>query len=241
MEDKVSVIIPCHPPHLTSLGIMLDSLVAQTYLPDEVVVAMSEISGGEARRLEASFSSYPFLVRVLDTAKKQFPGQNRNRGAAAAAHEILVFCDADDECHKQKIEITRHIFSQYNPKLFLHGFKRDKPVNESYDLSNIPLVFTEKLLGYTFGNPLKREGSNFIFTDRPAVDKWIEGSHPAHGYAAVRREVFERVKYADIPIAEDVKFCLDVLWKFRSAIYADVKLFNYHYYKRFKQIMVLPD
>jgi len=211
---------------------MLGSLEKQTYLPDEVIVALSESSQKSAADMEARYSNYSFPVRIIAFDERQFPGQNRNRGARAAKYDIVVFCDADDEYHPQKMEITQDVFLKYGPKMFLHNYKINDPKFDVYDRTNIPLVLSEQLFANTFGQPPKRENSNFIFTDRPAEDRWVMGSHPTHGYAAVRRDVFDNISYCDLRIAEDLKFCLDILWEFKSAIYADVSLINYCYKKR---------
>lgn len=229
MNNEISVIIPCYPPDLDVLPVMLESLRNQTRLPLEVIVALSETSKEDGLRLDKKYSGYPFSVRFCVTAKKQFAGQNRNRGAAAATNGILVFCDSDDECHPQKIEITWDVFAKYDPKLFLHGFKRNRSGFDLYDKGKIPLITIRQLFDNTFGNPPQRDNSLFIFVDRPATVKWTEGAHPHHGYPAVRRDVFEKVRYCDLRVGEDTKFCLDVLWEFRSAVYADASLVNYHY------------
>jgi len=233
-DKKISIIIPCYPPHVKNIKRALDGLRSQTRLPDEVVVALSETTRDEGGYLEKKCSDYPFPVNFYVTAEKQFAGQNRNRGAAVAANEILVFCDSDDEYHPQKLEITEYVFREISPKLFLHGFKRNNSVFDLYDKRKLSLVLTQQLFGNTFGTPSKRNNSLFIFTDRPAVKRWVEGSHPHHGYPSISRDVFEKVKYRDLPVAEDTEFCLDVLWEFKSAVYADVNLLNYHYcYNKF--------
>lgn len=229
MIDDLSIIIPCYPPDICNIGRMMDSLRRQTCLPGEVIVALSETSEKDGSVLEKKYSKYPFSVKFCVIGGKQFAGQNRNRGARLAAHDVLVFCDADDECHPQKIEITKNVFLKYDPKLFLHGFKRDGCGFEKYGKDKIPFVFSRQLMDFTFGNPPKRDNSKFIFIDRPAEGKWIEGAHPHHGYATVRRDVFEEVEYNDLRIGEDTTFCLDVLWKFKSAVYADISLVNYRY------------
>lgn len=231
INGKTSVIIPCVPLDLCKLPTMIDSLRRQTVLPKEVIVALSQVEPQDIAELEKYCVEYPFPVKLCGTLEKMFAGQNRNRGAALAAHEIFVFCDADDVCHPQKIEITEYVFSAYGPKLFLHGFTRNIPTVDFYDIKKIPLVFSDRLFANTFGNPPKRGNSKFIFTDRPAENRWIEGSHPHHGYASVARDVFDRIKYNDLRRGEDTEFCLDVLWKFKSAVFADFPLVNYDYYK----------
>jgi len=240
IDNDISVIIPCYPLDMGNVGLMLESLRCQTRPPGEVIVALSETSKKEGADLARKYLNYPFPVKFCTTEERQFAGQNRNRGAEIAEHGIFVFCDADDVCHPQKIEITKDVFSKYNPKLFLHGFKRDDCKFEKYDKNKIPFIFSRQLMVFTFGTPPKRDRSKFIFFDRPATEKWMEGAHPHHGYPAVRRDVFEKVKYGSLRVAEDTSFCLDVLWQFKSAVYADISLVNYIYANNPKRIQKTP-
>jgi glycosyltransferase involved in cell wall biosynthesis len=87
---KVSVIIPCHngEPYLSEA---IQSIVAQTRLPDEVVV----VDDGSTDRSAEVARSFGPLVRVVSQPCLG-AGAARNAGLAASTGEITAFLDADD-------------------------------------------------------------------------------------------------------------------------------------------------
>ncbi|MBP7867250.1 MAG: glycosyltransferase [Acidobacteria bacterium] len=86
----MSVIVPCYRSHETLRGLLeaLESELAGTGA--EIIVADSS-GDGEARRVSQAFPT----VRVLESARRMYPGEARNAGAAAARHPWLLFIDSD--------------------------------------------------------------------------------------------------------------------------------------------------
>ncbi len=227
-NNKISVIIPCHPPDLKDLPQALSSLNQSTLLPNEVIVALSETDKKEGLKLTRKFqASCKFPITFATTLKKQYAGQNRNRGARIARYDILVFFDADDLCHPQKLEITKYIFDKYQPKLFLHQYSSGVCPWQKYNPKKLRLVFSKQIYNLTFGRPPKRQQAIYIYTDRKPTQKKPYVLLPAHGHATVAKSVFKKIKYSNLPRAQDVVFCLDVLWQFKSCIYADANLICY--------------
>jgi GT2 family glycosyltransferase len=89
----VSVVIPTHD-RLAILGRNLTALGRQTHALDriEVIVVADGCSDGTARALAGR--EYPFPLRVISQAASG-AGAARNRGAAEASGELLVFLDDD--------------------------------------------------------------------------------------------------------------------------------------------------
>jgi glycosyltransferase involved in cell wall biosynthesis len=97
----VSIIIPCFKDSST-LGRALDSVYAQTYKVDEVVVIND--ASPESDLIEAVIKRYPD-VKYFVNEKNIGLAASRNRGVRASSGDIVCFLDADDELHPQKIEI----------------------------------------------------------------------------------------------------------------------------------------
>ena len=91
----VSVIIPARNASRW-IDDQLESLSQQVCeSPFEVVVVDNASDDDTARRVRSWSGRVPGL-RVVEADDRATSGYARNRGAAAARHELLAFCDADD-------------------------------------------------------------------------------------------------------------------------------------------------
>jgi glycosyltransferase involved in cell wall biosynthesis len=91
----VSVILPVRNG-VGTIEAQLDALAAQTYGGRwEVIVADNGSTDGTPDVARRWASRLPALT-VLDTSQRPGSSYARNRGAQAAAGELLAFCDADD-------------------------------------------------------------------------------------------------------------------------------------------------
>ncbi|HEX6199269.1 MAG TPA: glycosyltransferase family 2 protein [Thermoanaerobaculia bacterium] len=92
---SLSVVIPCFDAADT-LGEQLEALAGQRWDgPWEVLVADNGSTDGSAAVAERFRDRLPGL-RVVDASGRRGPGHARNRGAAEAAGDALLFTDADD-------------------------------------------------------------------------------------------------------------------------------------------------
>lgn len=86
---RLSVVVPARDAAAT-IGACLDSVFAQTRVPDEVVV-VDDGSGDATADIAASYAP---RVRVLRQTRRGAAAA-RNAGAAQTAGDLLFFCDAD--------------------------------------------------------------------------------------------------------------------------------------------------
>lgn len=122
---KVSLIIPCHYVHAEHLHELLNDLEAQTVLPDEVIISLSQyesVPSHIVKKLEEDLWMFP--VTIMLSKRKLYAGQNRNVGSLEATGDIFIYQDADDKAHPQRIEIIKFLFYRYDLDHLMHRFKR---------------------------------------------------------------------------------------------------------------------
>ena len=104
-DPLVSIVIPTfNRRHFVVDAI--ESGFNQTYTNCEVVVVDDGSTDGTAAFLREKYGDRIVLV----TQENQGPGVARNSGIAAASGEFVHFLDADDQLHRQKIEIGLDVF-----------------------------------------------------------------------------------------------------------------------------------
>lgn len=127
---RVSVVVPCAAKHVAVLPELLRHLALQTSPPDEVVLS---VSGCDA--LAKAATAYPGLdVKVTLLTAPAFAGANRNRGCDASVGQVIVFQDADDLPHPQRIEILRRMFERCEVDHVMHTFSRHKVDPQRFDV-----------------------------------------------------------------------------------------------------------
>lgn len=210
-QEKISVIVPCYYGHFKYLAELMDALTLQTRLPDEVVISLSEVEKIPTPDLQAFESlSYPFPVKLIKHTQQLYAGENRNSACQQAIGDILVTQDADDIPHPQRLEAIEYAFSRHNIPMVLHRWIRDpnqlegeSDLLEPYTVSEIPI--------HTCRGMSELEQFDFIH----------------HGNIAIRRQVFESVKWSGRKRGQDYEFVRNVLKKFRRCDFVDAVLIIY--------------
>lgn len=113
---RTSVIVPCAAKHAALLPSLLDELDRQTVHPDEVVIAIS------GTRSAPTFNRRAYRVHTLIDTGIAFAGRNRNRASDAAIGDVLIYQDADDVPHPQRIEIAKVLFGQFFVEHLIHTY-----------------------------------------------------------------------------------------------------------------------
>lgn len=81
----------------------LASLLNQTVLPDEVIIADDGSYDSTLQIVEEFSRNAPFRVRLLE-GRVGGPTQNFERAMVATTGEIVLLCDQDDIWHRSKVE-----------------------------------------------------------------------------------------------------------------------------------------
>lgn len=94
----------------TFLREQLDSFVAQTVLPAELVV-VDDLSSDSTVRIAEEFSTHaPFPVRIVQNEERLGPGANFFKALALCSSPIVFFSDQDDVWKPEKIQRTIQAF-----------------------------------------------------------------------------------------------------------------------------------
>lgn len=101
----VSIVIPTYNRR-RFVAAAIDSGLRQTYANCEVIVVDDGSVDGTADCLREKYGDRIVLISQAN----QGPGIARNSGIAAARGEFIQFLDADDQLHRQKIEIGLDVF-----------------------------------------------------------------------------------------------------------------------------------
>jgi glycosyltransferase involved in cell wall biosynthesis len=100
IRPKVSAVIPAHNSAST-IARALDSVLAQTRPPDEIIVVDDNSSDDTVDVVTAHGSR---AIRLLQLPVQLGAGAARNRGIIEATGELVAFLDADDEWLESKLE-----------------------------------------------------------------------------------------------------------------------------------------
>ncbi|MCB1148693.1 MAG: glycosyltransferase family 2 protein [Chlamydiia bacterium] len=217
--SSISVIVPSHWKHARFLEELLDAYAAQSRLPDEVVISLSEAGRVDPALLaHLEQKVFPFEVRILKTDGVLYAGQNRNCAAKAARYEILVAQDADDLPHPQRLEIIAHVME--NPKVS-HLIHQWYPGEEGHTTGNPPPEWVE--FYDDFGSiPLVQIKSLKDFT---------RTEYLCNGHIALRKALWEEIKWPDNPRGQDLLYNVLLLSHFKNThlLLAPLTLYRHQY------------
>lgn len=145
-EDKIStkslttsIIIPCSHAHFFILHELLTHLNHQTKTPTEVVVSLSgckQLDSDEIALLEKL--PWRFRLKIIKNQENLKAGKNRNLASEASIGEILIYQDADDLPHFQRVEIIEHLFRTQKIDHILHLWQGIEPF-EKYQLNDLDI------------------------------------------------------------------------------------------------------
>jgi hypothetical protein len=122
---SISLVVPCTAEDTVFISRLLRSVNYQTYLPAEVIIPVSGIAPGAARRLEQKWRTElheKLPLVVLNSAMPAFAGPNRQRGSEFAKGEVISFFDVDDVQAPARLEKIADAFAAEHIKAVFHRF-----------------------------------------------------------------------------------------------------------------------
>ena len=201
---RTSVVVPCCHKHVRLLPELLSYLDRQSRAPDEVIISLSG----------CDVPSLPPGVCVLHSAMPCTAGQNRNRGSDAAVGDLIIYQDADDVPHPQRIEIITNLFETYEVEHLMHGYiyTRDSRGPNSFPDETLPAS-------------LKEIAARCAYRPEPAPSTLV-----TNGEVAIARTVFRAVRWPeDAGAGEDLQFNRMVYARFKQTVTLELPLVIYRH------------
>jgi hypothetical protein len=151
---KTSLIIPAIPRHFSYLPLILNCYLAGSIRPDEVVISLSEahlvsldLKSEFTRNFIGKFENFIFL----EAYNKLWHGPNRQKASEASSNEILIYQDADDIPHPQRIEVIKYFFDTFDICHLNHSWI---PFNRKFikidDYAQIGTIMSDELFNCYF-------------------------------------------------------------------------------------------
>lgn len=117
--NRISVIIPAYQ-HAATLAACLDSVLAQTRTPDEIVVVNDGSTDGTDEVLA------PYETRGVRVLRQENQGGNaaRNAGFKATSGNLVIFCDADVVMRSDMLAVLERALAEHpEASLAYSGFR----------------------------------------------------------------------------------------------------------------------
>jgi len=196
----------------SKIATTLDSVLAQTRPVDEIVVIDDQSTDDTAAWIKAHYPA----VRVL-TYPNGGTSVARNRGAAAATGDVLVFLDHDDRMHPHAVETLLGMLAEFPEARAAHADHtlRDLTTGEYFPNHHTLMRSFHRLRAIT---PVKSSGTTRLY-DRRLWGALLHGNLLQQPWA-IRRQAFAEVGGFDpgIRYCEDWEMYIRVTSRFPVAM-----------------------
>lgn len=206
---RTSVIIPCHHIHFDFISELLECYKEQTRLPDEIIISLTlnQVDKIPQKDIEdVQYGEWPFDVKIVYDDGEQLPGSARNCACENSTGDIIICQDADDIPHPQRTEIIANLFENYESDFLIHRWIRyNQPFKLYTEMDTLSLA--------TYFDEYYDISFDFIH----------------NGNIALRREVFDYIKWQPFYQGEDIEFNMEVFEKFNYKVGLDEYLMIYRF------------
>jgi len=219
---KTSIFIPCTGRHFKYIEPLLDRYISGTVIPDQIVVY---VSGMKKPRV---FKKLPAEIIYNDLLIEAGPA--RQMAKLYCGGDIIIYQDADDFPHPQRIEIVKKWFETHDVMHLTHSyvFMGKKRMPEK--------IIKVKDLGKKWIDKYFLDGN---LEDCVSVQRsWGPDHCYQHaGACSIRKEVLDVVRWKsarEIKLAtwlpnkaEDYDFCMEVAFKLKKSVMIDSPIYEY--------------
>lgn len=217
----VSIVIPtCN--RKTSLLLLLDSILQQTKLPNEVIIAddSDDFSIDElAKKQWHRFVSRGIQFRYLRNLEEKSVSVVRNLGALHAKEDIFLFLDDDVVLDKIYIEEILKTYQAHPNALGVQGLIANMP------MSSKMLIILSKIF---FGNHIEPNNCRILPSGNttypyPQLKKvincqWFTGCNQSYRRSIFKKQVFDK-KLKRLSSREDMDFSYKIFKRSPDSLY----------------------
>lgn len=212
--------IPCIPDDIINLDNLIININNQTKLPTDIIIGLSETNDIDAIKLELELNKISKVpVYISNVSNKAYSGINRNRIAYESSNDYIIYIDADDLMHPQRIEIVDKVLRDNNrPIGLIHGLVL-------YDNSNIKFNNWDTWNGkklYNYHKNIVPETKSFH----------LNTINVHHGHPIYSRNIFNNIQYTNMRRGQDVRMVRDILNYYgdsnKNLHYINIPLSNYY-------------
>lgn len=216
---RTTVAIPCSIKHYTFLSNLLSNIMNGTILPDEICIAIGGICDKlEVKRIKDELG-WAKNLKLLFSDKKMNAAESRDFITREITGDIVIYQDADDLMHPQRIEIVKRFFQDFNIVHLCHSFS----------------FYSETVAGEINYNEIKYESGDFIYDKYFTKDKNVKAfgedssiERITAGATCVKKSVLEDIKWVtNQKCPEDKSFCMSVLKTFNKTLLIDAPIYIY--------------
>jgi len=212
---SVSVVIPCSHNHFQHIETLLTHYAHQTLVPQEVIISVSNsysLKPGEIPKVQTR--PWPFKLKIMQTPSRMLPSENRNNATQYATGDLIIYQDADDLPHPQRVEIIDYIFRKTHFSHLRHQYVSDlygtvdtqKFFEASYDPAGIKVLMSH---------------------DKSDRVMYKHSTSIHYGNCAISKKVFGKIQWPVMVFGEDREFCNKIEKKYHNSVIIQVPLMIY--------------
>jgi hypothetical protein len=210
--DKITLIIPCFYMHFKYIEELLKIYEKQTLLVDEVVIPIAESNQLDKTLIDnLKKQEFKFPVNIIEIPKPSLAGNTRHIGLRRASHEIIIFQDADDIPHDQRVEMIKYFFDKY-PEI----------VHICHKWSKRPATFNKTRYN------IEKDIEVVIPKNNIFMSTYRQIEHIANGNIAIRKRIYKNVGwYERMHRKQDIQTNINIYNKYRKTLFIRAEIYLY--------------
>lgn len=232
---KISIFIPTIPNHIKYLDKLFHYIYDSTVIPDEVIMSVSDYNKCDKNIINTIENKYK--INIIKHDKIMLAGPNRQVSKDSCFGDIIMYQDADDLPHRQRVEIVKYFFEKYDIVHLNHSYLPNNTLDfkiDNYD--DIKMINSQEIFDKYFPSNVLENCINYCGAYGSGFNL------PFHaGVPCIKKEVLDVVKWKDrdeltyspswniksFKGAEDYEFCMETLYHFNKSILIDSKIYSY--------------
>jgi glycosyltransferase involved in cell wall biosynthesis len=221
---KTTIAIPCSLSHVGFLNEAIGSIVNGSILPEEILIAISPVELKKENQILEALKRHASNIKVVFSKEKLNAAMSRDFLTSYISGDIVIYQDADDYQHPQRVEIVKRFFENYDIVHLCHSFNFVcEGCFGNIEYSNIRFIDGKTIYDRVFNSDFSNEIVDGAFGNKSTVQRISAGA------TCVKREVLDKIKWRDFSYSncEDYWFCTNVFKTFNKTFFIDSPLYNY--------------